>query len=102
MAGFNNLAGFPHADAAGFRYGLGVAPFVKVGSSVIFDPNLFTNPNSEDLQSRAYHDGARISTNSWGANVGGAYNIDSQAYDALVRDAQPAGSACPPRATSRW
>ncbi|NJN96401.1 MAG: S8 family serine peptidase [Anaerolineales bacterium] len=30
-----------------------------------------------------------------GADVGGAYNSDSQAYDALVRDAQPTGSAIP-------
>ena len=31
-------AGFPHQDSAGYRYGLGIAPFVKLGSSVIFDP----------------------------------------------------------------
>ena len=95
IAGYNDLTGFPHTDAAGFRYGLGVAPFVKVGSSVIFDPDFFTSPSYPDLQSRAYRDGARISSNSWGADVGGAYNSDAQAYDALVRDAQPAGSAVP-------
>jgi uncharacterized repeat protein (TIGR01451 family) len=83
-----------HADASGFRYGLGVAPFVKVGSSVIFDPD-FTFPNYINLQARAYNDLSRVSTNSWGANVGGAYNSDSQAYDALVRDAQPATSVFP-------
>jgi subtilisin-like proprotein convertase family protein len=86
---------FPYMDAAGYRYGVGVAPFVKVGSSVIFDPNNFTDPNYPNLQSKAYNDGARISTNSWGANTGGAYNTDAQAYDALVRDAQPAGSTFP-------
>lgn len=85
----------PHADAAGFRFGLGVAPFVKVGSSVIFDPDFFTSPNFANLQSRAYQDGARISTNSWGSNVGGAYTAASQSYDALVRDAQPATSVNP-------
>jgi uncharacterized repeat protein (TIGR01451 family) len=95
IAGFNNLSGFPHTDAAGFRYGLGVCPFVKVGSSVIFDPGTFTFPDYEDLQSQAYQDGARLSANSWGAPVGGAYNTDSQRYDALVRDAQPAGSTFP-------
>ena len=83
---------FPHADAAGFRYDLGIAPFVKIGSSVIFDPDTFTNPNLPNLESKAYNDGMRISSNSWGANVGGAYTASSQAYDALVRDAQPAGS----------
>src|SRR6185295_2071989 len=46
-------------------------------------------------QSMAYNDGMRVSSNSWGAAVGGAYNTDSQRYDALVRDAQPAGSTFP-------
>ena len=84
-----------HADASAFRYGLGVCPFVKVGSSVIFDPASYTNPNLPNLQARAYHDNARISTNSWGANAGGAYTVEAQTYDALVRDAQPATSVFP-------
>jgi subtilisin-like proprotein convertase family protein len=97
IAGFvpSSFVFFPHVDSSGFRYGLGVAPFVKVGSSVIFDPNTFTFPNYNNLESKAYNDGARISSNSWGANIGGAYNIDAQAYDALVRDAQPTGSTFP-------
>lgn len=95
VAGYNNFSGFPHADASGYRYGLGVAPFVKVGSSTIFDPNLFTFPNYTNMISRAYRDGARISTNSWGADTAAAYNIDCQEYDALVRDAQPSGAAEP-------
>jgi len=45
--------------------------------------------------SEAYHDGARISNNSWGSFDDGVYNSDSQAYDALVRDAQPLGSTFP-------
>lgn len=93
VGGYNNLSGFPHADAAGFRYGLGVAPFVRLGASVIFTPG-YTFPDFEDLQSRAYAGGARISTNSWGSDTpNGAYDSDSQRYDALVRDAQPIGSA---------
>ncbi len=94
VAGYNDLAGFPHEDGTGFNYNLGVCPFCRTGASVIFTPN-FTNPDYEDLQSRAYNDGMRLSTNSWGANVAGDYNSDSQRYDALVRDAQPAGSAIP-------
>jgi uncharacterized repeat protein (TIGR01451 family) len=95
IAGYNDLSGFPHTDSLGYHYGLGIAPFVRVGSSVIFDPDYFTSPDYAQLQSRAYHDGARISCNSWGASAAGAYNIDSQAYDALVRDAQPSGSPFP-------
>lgn len=93
IGGFNDLNGAPHLDAAGYHYGLGVCPFVKVGSSVIFDPDYFTDPIYADLQSRAYADGARISNNSWGASTAGEYDIDAQTYDALVRDAQPAGAA---------
>lgn len=94
VGGYASLGDAIHADAAGYRYGMGIAPFVKVGSSVLFDPG-FTNPDYEDLQSRAWAGGMRVSTNSWGASVSGTYTTDSQRYDALVRDAAPAGSALP-------
>jgi hypothetical protein len=92
IGGYDGLSGFPHTDSAGYHYGLGVCPFVKLGSSVIFDPTNYTNPNFPNLQSQAYQSGARVSNNSWGADTAGAYDIDAQSYDALVRDAQPAGS----------
>lgn len=92
LAGFNDYnGGFPHADSAGYRYGLGVCPFVRVGSSVVFDPDLFTSPNYANLQSKAYESGARISVNSWGV-TNNTYTVDAQAFDALVRDAQPSGA----------
>ncbi|MCG3149010.1 MAG: hypothetical protein PCFJNLEI_02462 [Verrucomicrobiae bacterium] len=96
IAGYSDQTNFPFADASGYRYGLGLCPFVKLGASVIFDPDDFTNPTYRDLIARAYQDGARISNNSWGS-VGttsqGAYDSDTQEYDALVRDAQPTGAA---------
>jgi hypothetical protein len=96
IGGFNaGASGFPHTDASGFHYGLGVCPFVKLGSSVIFDTDKFTDPSYNNLQSRAYRDGARLSSNSWGADTAGDYDADAQNYDALVRDAQPSGSAVP-------
>ena len=95
LAGFSDLTGSTHEDGAGLNYGLGIAPFVRVGSSVIFDPSTYTFPNLANLQSRAYGSGARASSNSWGAAVNGAYTVDSQTFDALVRDAQPAGAAVP-------
>jgi hypothetical protein len=92
VAGYDNFpGGFPHTDTAGYFYDLGVCPFVKVGSSVVFDPDNFTSPNYPTLQTDAYNGGARISNNSWGANVGGSYNSDAQTYDALVRDVGAAG-----------
>ncbi len=95
IAGFNDASpGFPHTDGEGFSYGLGICPFVSVGSSVVFDPDVFTNPNFANLQSKAYASGARISANSWG-NTNNSYTVDAQAFDALVRDAQPSGSTFP-------
>ncbi|AEP12572.1 S8 family serine peptidase [Chloracidobacterium thermophilum] len=88
----------PHAenDPPNFYYGLGVAPFVRIGSSAIFNSGgTFVNPNFNDMLARSYQYGARISSNSWGAAVSGAYNTSSQAYDFLVRDAQQPGSAHP-------
>jgi subtilisin-like proprotein convertase family protein len=94
VGGYNDRTnGFPHQDSAGYRYGLGIAPFAKLGSSVIFDPDYYTFPDFEDMISRAYRDGARISSESWGSDTFGGYDIDAQAYDALVRDAQPTNSA---------
>ncbi len=98
IGGYDAGAGFPFADTAGYHYGLGVCPFVRLGSSVIFDPIIYTKPYLPDLQSTAYQAGARVSNNSWGAlgtAENGLYDADSQAFDALVRDAQPAGSAHP-------
>lgn len=93
IGGYNDRTGFPHADSLSYRYGLGVCPFVRLGSSVIFDPDNFTDPDYEDMISRAYRDGARISSDSWGADTAGDYDIDAQRYDYLVRDAQPSGAA---------
>lgn len=95
IAGQVNLTNAPHVDASGYRYGIGVAPFVKVGGSIIFDTDLFTSPDYDNLAARAYRDGARVSGNSWGANTAGRYDLDAQNYDFLVRDAQRSGSAIP-------
>ncbi len=95
-AGYDNGTAFPFVDNAGYNYGLGVCPFVKLGSSVIFDPDDWTSPDFTHLNSQAYQTGARISNNSWGySSSDGAYGVASQEFDALVRDAQPEGSAYP-------
>ncbi len=89
VGGYDDFSGFPFTDGSGFHYGLGVCPFVWMGSSVIFDPEFFTSPNYGQLQSDAYQSGARISNNSWdSAGSTGMYDLQAQIYDALVRDAQ--------------
>ena len=93
IGGYNDLSALPHVDVEGYHYGLGVCPFVKVGASVVFDPDNFTSPDYPNMQSAAYHSGARISNNSWGSAANGVYDFAAQTYDALVRDAQPDGAA---------
>ena len=75
-----------HRDPQGFRYGLGVAPFVRMANSVIFDPN-FRFPDFNNMLAAGYNNGARITSNSWGASTAGGYNMNSQTYDARTRDA---------------
>ncbi|MGA2749246.1 MAG: S8 family serine peptidase [Verrucomicrobiota bacterium] len=91
VCGYDDLAGFPFSDSAGYHYGLGVCPFASVGASVIYDPDSYTYPTNSVLMSQASADGARISNNSWGYGGGtGDYGIDCQEFDALARDARPA------------
>jgi hypothetical protein len=92
VGGYDDFAGFPFADASGYHYGLGVCPFVRLGSSVVFDPDFFTSPNFAELESDAYAGGARVSNNSWGSTSPAPYDMDCQEYDALVRDAEPDGT----------
>ena len=93
IGGQVNLNTSPHVDSSGYHFGMGVCPYVKLGGSIIFDASNFTTPNYDNLAARAYRDGARVSGNSWGADTAGAYDLDAQNYDRLVRDAQPTGSA---------
>jgi hypothetical protein len=96
VGGFDNGTNFPFVDSSGFAYGLGVCPFARLGASVVFDPDNWTYPSYSQLEDDAYNDGARINNNSWGDFDGdGVYGIDSQEYDSLVRDAQPAGTTRP-------
>jgi hypothetical protein len=77
-------------DSNGYNYGLGIAPFAQIGASKIFQSTGrydLIDPYSK-LIADAYHDGARISSNSWGS-YDNSYSIDSQEYDSRVRDALP-------------
>ena len=92
VAGYNDRTGSAYEDGNGYNYGLGINPFGRVAGSKIFNNTGnwdLPGNNYTGLISRTYSLGGRISSNSWGANTGGAYTTDSQAYDALVRDAQP-------------
>jgi hypothetical protein len=91
VGGFNSNTGSAFEDASGFNYGLGIAPWARVGVTAIFGPNLAPLPT--DWEATAYGRGSRISSNSFGlADEAGipiaAYDFASQLYDAVVRDAQ--------------
>ena len=91
MAGYNNTTN-PVADSAGYRYGMGIAPFMTFGSTKIFkDAGEFDisrcGSTMSDVVISSYLAGARITSNSWGAADDGLYTLDSAQYDALTRDA---------------
>jgi hypothetical protein len=98
LAGYNVGTTSAFRDSLGYQYGLGVAPFARLGMSRIFnDDNEFVdNISFSQLMVAAYSAGARISNNSWGlcsqelgfCNV---YNSDCRTFDALVRDIDPNG-----------
>jgi hypothetical protein len=88
IGGFNNNTGSAFEDALGYNYGLGVAPFARVGVTAIFGN---TASSGTAWENTAYGQGARISSNSWGYKtlIGGPmalYDANAQAYDAIVRD----------------
>jgi Subtilase family/Viral BACON domain len=92
IGGFNNGTGSAFEDASGFNYGLGIAPFARVGITAIFGGTAATGTTWE---STAYGQSSRISSNSWGfqTQTGGPvadYDASAQSYDAIVRDAQTA------------
>ena len=91
IGGYNNGVGLiTNVDSSGYHYGLGIAPFVLLASTKIFaDSGAWGSPNEAVMISNQYRRGARLSSNSWGANSGGAYNSDSQNYDRWTRDAEP-------------
>src|SRR5215813_11348821 len=91
IGGFNNKTGAAFADAQGFQYGLGTAPFVRIGVSKLFpDSRSSSSFSYNQFIAEAYRAGARLSNNSWGGcepDFCNFYSDDTQIFDALVRDA---------------
>ncbi|MCC7011761.1 MAG: proprotein convertase P-domain-containing protein [Planctomycetes bacterium] len=89
IGGYNDTAGSAFEDASGYQYGLGIAPWVRLGNSKVFSnagSGVFNQPTLTRM-GNAYSAGARISSNSWGYTSGNNYNADTQAHDTAVRDA---------------
>ena len=94
IGGFNTGTGSAFEDASGYNYGLGIAPYSKVGVTAIFGNG---NATPTAWESTAYGQGARVSSNSWGYTGAGArkYDANSQEYDRIVRDAQTGAGSQP-------
>jgi hypothetical protein len=94
VGGFNNSTGSAYTDAGGYHYGLGIAPYARVGVTAIFGGTAATSTAWEDA---GYGGGARISTNSWGYTGTAArkYDANAREYDVIVRDSQAAAGAQP-------
>ena len=92
VGGYDGRTGSPFQDPNGYLRGVGVSPYGRMASTKVFD-----NDGHYDASACDYTDtgvikhsqdlGAQISTNSWGADVGGDYDDAAQAYDVGVRDA---------------
>jgi subtilase family protein len=91
IGGFSNKTGTANVDAQGFQYGLGTAPFARIGASKLFPDSRSSSTFSYlEFISQAYNAGARLSNNSWGGcefDFCNYYNDDTQVFDFLVRDA---------------
>jgi hypothetical protein len=86
VGGYNVDTVFPYVDGDGYKFGLGIHPYARLGVTQIFAP-AYTNPSFPVMLNKMYADGARISSNSWGT-YNNSYTVDCQMYDSLVRDAQ--------------
>ena len=94
VGSYNNLAGSPHQDAGGYRIGLGISPYGRISSTKVFtNAGIWSVANcggtNAGIVADAIAGGASLTSNSWGAPVGGAYTVDAQEYDALTRDSVP-------------
>ena len=92
VGGYDTRTGFPYVDNLGYLRGVGINPFVRLAHTKIFaDGGSYNIANCGNTDAGVSHqevvNGGVISTNSWGAPVGGAYNTDARAYDIAVRDA---------------
>jgi len=92
VGGYDTRTGFPYVDNLGYLRGVGINPYARLAHTKIFqDGGLYNISNCGNTDAGVSHqevvNGGVISTNSWGAAVGGAYNSDARAYDIAVRDA---------------
>lgn len=78
------------SDDQGFQFGQGIAPQARILAGKVFrDSGAFDIGlrMTADLAADGVQNQAAIQSNSWGANLNGAYSAESRDFDFLVRDA---------------
>jgi len=90
-------AGYPgvpegyQTDENGYYWGLGQSPDALIAMDKIFsDAGYWLFPDYYEMARWAWSIGARVHSNSWGANTGGAYTTEDAVFDWLVRDSNDA------------
>lgn len=92
VGGLNDAPGDGTGEVSthGYHFGTGVAPMVQLGASKVFNTEGFWDLSPDydyrDIEDQAHRAGARVSSNSWGADTF-QYTYDSFLYDQIVRDA---------------
>ena len=76
VGGYNNSIGIPYQDSLGYRLGLGVSPYGRLGGTKIFNNagnfDLASCGNTEQgVIAASFNAGAKITSNSWGADTAG-------------------------------
>lgn len=90
-AGYNAGTSAPQQDESGYRYGLGIAPWARLGSSKILDDGgrpFSLTATFTDICRLAYGRGMRVGNMSVGG-PGNRYTVESAEFDQIVRDADP-------------
>ncbi len=93
VGSYNDPLASPYQDSNGYRIGLGVSPYGRMGSTKVFaDGGTWSDSKcggtDQGVVAASYNAGAALTSNSWGNWYAyGAYDTSSQAYDALTRDA---------------
>ena len=93
VGGYDLRAGTPFQDALFYQRGQGMNPYTRLANIKIFTNaggfsiNGCGGGSIDGLIKANQDSGSVISSNSWGAAVGGDYNADARAYDIGTRDA---------------
>jgi hypothetical protein len=97
VGSYNQRTGHPHQDSLGYRIGLGISPYGRLAATKVFENSGYYDSSEcgysdSGVVESVYLNGGMISSNSWGSQADGDYDISSYVYDLLTRDASESTS----------